>query len=206
MARGKMQLRTRLWVMAAALAAWMLPGTTTLAHGGGHEGRGAPPERGQERADHRAHRPGERFYLELSGSQVNGGGDPDGRGSAILHLDPEKEVVCLETRWMDIDGDVTDLHIHHAPPGQDGPHHIDVLKDERLAGRWNEVGLCVRVKGEHQGHGESHVHAQDHGGGPHGGAEPADRIQQIVDRPGDFYLAIHSTAYPVGAIRGQIGH
>jgi hypothetical protein len=38
-----------------------------------------------------------------------------------------------------------------------------------------------------------------------GEGDRADVIQQVVDNPAQFYLNVHWTAFPDGAIRGQIG-
>lgn len=198
-------MRARLVLTAAVLAAWASMGTGALAHGGGgHGGSGhgggghkpSPPPAG----GHEDHRGGDRTYqrgtfsFPLSGAQVPGEGDPDGRANATLRLEPERETVCLGANWRDLQGDVTALHIHRAPEGQTGPHHIEILNDERLTGAWNQVEFCVQVTGGH--------HAQEAGG--HHGAEPADVIQAVVDDPEQFYLNVHTTAFPEGAIRGQI--
>jgi hypothetical protein len=179
-------MRTRLVAVAAVLAASIPPGTTAYAHGGGHDRGSPPPHRGGPPPQEEPHRPGDaqsgrrngRFSMTLSGSQVQEGGDPKGRGEASLLLDSEEEVVCLRSTWRELSGAVTAMHIHHGPEGQSGPHHIEILNDERLSGSSNRVEFCVQVNG----------------------GEP---IQQIIDRPADFYLNVHTTDYPDGAIRGQ---
>ncbi|HEU5449335.1 MAG TPA: CHRD domain-containing protein [Acidimicrobiia bacterium] len=71
-------------------------------------------------------------------------------------------------------------HVHRAPAGETGPHHIELLNDEKLAGSRNQVEFCVHPEGS------------------------ADALQEVVDDPDGFYLNVHSTAYPNGAIRGQL--
>jgi len=189
-----MQLRTRWLAMAAGLAVWVSAGHPALAHGGGNERQGTPAHGDHDRGDRPANRAPENLSFSLSGSQVPGGGDPNGRADAVLALDPGNDVVCLRTRWRDLAGEVTAIHIHHAPKGQTGPHHIDLLNDEHLAGNWNQVEFCVKV-----GAGQHHAHSAEGGN-----ADTADPIQEVIDHPADFYLNIHSTAHPTGAIRGQL--
>jgi hypothetical protein len=90
------------------------------------------------------------------------------------------ELVCLTAHWDGLAGDVTGLHVHRAPAGETGPHHIELLNDEKLAGARNQVEFCVHPEGS------------------------ADALQEVVDDPDGFYLNVHSTAYPKGAIRGQL--
>jgi hypothetical protein len=98
-----------------------------------------------------------------------------------MRLDPGMELACLTARWEGLAGDVTGLHVHRAPAGETGPHHIEILNDEKLAGERNQVQFCVHPEGS------------------------ADALQEVVDDPDSFYLNVHSTAYPNGAIRGQLG-
>jgi hypothetical protein len=126
----------------------------------------------------------------LNGRKIPGGaGDLGARGSARFTLSPDEESVCFEITWRGLDGVVTAAHIHRAPRGQTGPHHIDLFDDEHLVGRRNQVAACVQVEGGH-GHG--------------GGGMPAQMIQEVIQTPGDFYLNVHTTAFPAGAIRGQL--
>lgn len=181
-------MRPRFVVMAAVLVAWTSMGAVAVAHGGGGGGHesgghqpspppaGPPGHSGPDRAHHRR-----TVSFPLSGAQVPEGGDPDGRANATLRLDPEMELVCLTANWYGLAGNVTGLHVHRAPEGETGPHHIELLNDENLAGARNQVEFCVHPEGS------------------------AGALQEVVDDPDGFYLNVHSTAFPKGAIRGQLG-
>jgi hypothetical protein len=177
-------MRTRLLVMIAIMTTSVPVGGAALAHAG-HDG-------GHERKS--SHRAPTRFPFELTGSQVPGGGDPRGRGNALLTLDPDNDVVCLRADWQRLAGEVTAIHLHRGPAGKNGPHHIEILNDESLAGEWNRVELCVKVAGGH-GHGE--VEGHDAGSDP-------DPVRAVGEDPSNFYVNVHSTAHKDGAIRGQI--
>ena len=174
-------MRPRIVLMAVVLAGWTSMGASALAHGGGgHEPSPPPPagQSGEPGPDRHYHRGTASF--PLSGAQVPGGGDPEGRARATLRLDPEMELVCLTANWDGLSGDVTALHVHRAPEGENGPHHIELLNDESLAGARNQVEFCVHPTGS------------------------ANTIQDVVDNPAGFYLNVHTTAFPKGAIRGQL--
>ena len=126
------------------------------------------------------------FAFTLSGAQVPGGGDPDGEGHAVLRLDPDEEIVCFKVVWSQLAGEVTAMHIHVAPAGQIGGHHIDLFNAEHFVGEQNRVDACVQV----QSHDPSHT--------------PRELIEEVIDNPEGFYLNLHSTAFPPGAIRGQL--
>jgi hypothetical protein len=181
-------MRTRLFLPAAVVSAVVALGGTAFAHGGSGSEHRAEPRRGN------------RFSFEVTGSQVPGGGDSRGAGHVAMALDPDKDVVCLRANWQGLEGEVTAIHIHKGPKGQNGPHHVEILNDESLAGGWNRVEFCVKVNG-----GEVHAHdahAHDaHGEGHQGGSDP---IEEMLGDPHRFYLNIHTTAFPKGALRGQL--
>ncbi len=151
--------------------------------GGGTPGGGGGGTGGGEAA-------GGTLSTQLNGAKIPGGGDLGARGSARFELAPGEASVCFEIRWRDLDGVVTAAHIHRAARGATGPHHIDLVNGEHLVGKRNLLAACVAV--------------QD-GGHGHGGASAEATIQQVIDRPQDFYLNVHTTAFPAGAIRGQLG-
>jgi hypothetical protein len=140
---------------------------------------GNNPKRG------RAH--GARFWLKLTGAEIPApGGDPDGKGAARFVLLPERQIVCVKIRWVGLD-EVTAAHIHKAPRGAVGPHHIDLFNDEHFAGAWNRFSACVHV--EDGGHGSTQT--------------ATEKIRAVIQNPEDYYLNVHTTGYPHGAIRGQ---
>lgn len=126
------------------------------------------------------------FVLELSGDAVPGGRDEEADGVARLKFDPKRETLCLATAWKDLAGSVTAMHLHKGVAGKTGDHHIEILDDEHLAGGNNMFGTCVQVQG-HMGH------------------TGRELIEAVLDDPEGYYLNVHSTKYPKGALRGQLG-
>lgn len=126
------------------------------------------------------------FSVQVNGSHIPGGGDAHGEGRARLDLDPENERACFFLTWNHVDGAVTAFQLHAAPPGQEGPHRIDFFSDKHFAGARNTVSGCVHVDGSP-------------------GMSPRDKIQAVIHDPSKFYLNVHSTEFPNGAIRGQLG-
>ncbi len=165
-------------------------GTGGGGTGGGGGGTGGGPGTGGGSGGGEA--TGRTISLVLNGARIPGGGDPNGRGTARFELSPDRASVCFEIRWRGLDGVVTAAHVHRAARGATGPHHIDLVNDEHLVGERNLLAACVQV--QDGGHG--------HGGG---GATAAETIEQVIASPKDFYLNVHTTAFPAGAIRGQLG-
>jgi hypothetical protein len=86
--------------------------------------------------------------------------------------------LCYLIEWDDVDGSVTNAHVHDAPVGAVGPHHIDLFDGVSL-GSSGSTTACV--------------------------AASAEAVQAVIDDPAGFYVNLHSTVFPAGAIRGQLG-
>ena len=103
-------------------------------------------------------------------------GDPDAVSRARLVVLPGADKVCFQARWRGIDGTVVAAHIHVAQPGDPGPVVISLF-----AGTFDGTDRA-------------------HGCVSANGLAPA-----IIANPGDYYINIHSTTFPGGAVRDQLG-
>lgn len=110
-------------------------------------------------------------------NEAPGPGDPNATGVADLRLNQGQERVCFEVSWADVDGVVSAGHIHVAPVGDPGPVVVPLFEGS-FAGTDATSG-CV---------------------------EDVDRglIKAIRKHPSAYYVNVHSTDFPDGAIRGQL--
>ena len=123
------------------------------------------------------------FLLQLTGDQEATAtcapptvcGDPDAVTNMVVVVLPRQDVVCFVTKWRDIDGTVVAAHIHPAPVGVPGPVAVPLFSGT-FAGTDRARG-CVSGQG----------FADD-----------------IVSNPSGFYVNIHSSVYPAGAVRAQL--
>ena len=112
----------------------------------------------------------------LSGAQAVPTGDPDGGGEAIVVVRPDN-LVCFRIIATRIES-ILAIHIHEAPPGQKGPHAVD------LDGRLVTMG----------GGDQVFVGCVD------GGA----KASELAASPTGYYVNVHTDAYIAGALRGQL--
>jgi len=103
-------------------------------------------------------------------------GDEDASGAMILTVNPNTDTVCFLTRWADIDGTVTAAHIHNGVAGV--PAGVVVPLFSGTFGSSDQLRGCVDGMGW---------------------------TDDINLNPAGFYVNIHSTTFPAGAIRGQLG-
>ena len=129
------------------------------------------------------------FELAPTAGEVPGGGDTQGTVRAYLQLDGPRNTVCYLITWAGLKGKVTAAHLHRAVAGKTGPHHIDLLNDVSLAGNRGSAAECVDAD-EVAGHGMA----------------PNPRaVTAVLKKPARFYLNLHTTAFPDGARRAQLG-
>lgn len=110
----------------------------------------------------------------MDGSQEVPPADPDGTGRVKIKLDPKNSEVCWKIKVEDITLPATGAHIHQAPRGENGPIVVPLSPPDE---RGKSKG-CATV-------------------------DPA-LLQQIQADPAGFYVNVHTTDYPGGAIRGQL--
>ena len=116
-----------------------------------------------------------RLEATLTGAvEVPGPGDPDATGSATVNVDVTKGEVCYEVNVQKIDRP-TGMHIHEAEAGKSG----DVV-----------VPLTTPTASDTTTTGCANADAA--------------LLGRLTANPGNFYVNVHSAAYPQGAARGQL--
>jgi hypothetical protein len=103
-------------------------------------------------------------------------GDPDGRGTALVNVNPTLGEVCIEVTTSNI-GPWTLAHVHQGDVGAEGPPIVDFA-----VGGAGETGprlsKCVVVA-------------------------PAV-ANAITEDPSNYYVNVHTSDFPAGAARGQL--
>jgi hypothetical protein len=120
---------------------------------------------------------GRPFSTTLTGAaEVPGPGDPDASGTAFIALNQGQGEVCYDLSWAGIDGTVTAAHIHVGSATVAGPVVVPLFAGA-FAGTDSASG-CV--------------------------AASEELIKAIRQDPASYYVNIHSTVFPAGAVRGQL--
>ena len=102
-------------------------------------------------------------------------GDPDGAGSALITVNIGQRDVCWLVSASDIVLPASSSHIHKAAPGVQGPISV-FLSPPDASG---ESSGCTSV-------------------------EDRALLKEIIQSPELFYVNVHNSVYPSGAIRGQL--
>jgi CHRD domain len=123
---------------------------------------------------------GRPFATTLTGAaEVPGPGDADASGTAFITLNQGQGEVCFELSWAGIDGTVVAAHIHVGPAGVAGPVVVPLLVGVALSGTDSASG-CVSGVSE-------------------------ELLKAIRHDPENYYVNVHSSVFPAGAVRGQLG-
>jgi len=118
---------------------------------------------------------GRPFPVPMTGAEeAPGPGDPDGSGTAFLTMNAGQEEVCWEITVADITLPATAAHIHIGAAGEPGPPVVTLSAPDESA----------RTSG----------------------CADADRelIEAIFEDPSGYYVNVHTTDFPGGAVRGQL--
>lgn len=125
-------------------------------------------------ADHGGHPFSESLTQEVTNTPPYAG-DPDGTGTALITINVGQGQVCWQTAVSDVALPATASHIHHAAEGIRGDIVI-VLSPPDAAG----VAVGCRS-----------------------GVDPA-LLRDILQHPDAYYVNVHTTEFPAGAVRSQL--
>jgi hypothetical protein len=116
------------------------------------------------------------LIAHLNGANERPGpGDPDAFGRATITINDATNRLCLTMWWFRVDGTLSGLHIHLAPPTAPGPIVVPFQVPTGIS-----TYQCVTVQNE-------------------------ALLDNIAANPGQYYINLHSVPlYPGGAIRGQL--
>lgn len=131
---------------------------------------------------------GRPFSTDLTGAaEVPGPGDPDGSGTVSLRLNQGQATVCWEADAANIDVP-TIAHIHVGDETVAGPIVLT------LWGMPPNADPTTTPPGVAEFPASACVENVS-----------AELIKAIRQNPGDYYVNIHNSLFPAGAIRGQLG-
>ncbi len=102
-------------------------------------------------------------------------GDPDGSGLATFIIDPARGQLCFSIVVDDIVLPAIAAHIHVAPPGVAGPIVVPLTAPDANGA---SAG-CV-------------------------GGVDSQLLRAIKSHPRQYYVNVHTTDFPAGAVRGQL--
>ena len=126
-----------------------------------------------------------------------------GNGQIRLHIDHRRDEISYRLSYFQLEGDVTQAHIHFGAPAQTGG--ISVFLCTNLGNGPAGTQPCPDPPATISGT----IRPGDVLG-PAGQGIAAGEFDELVDaiRAGATYVNVHSTLHPVGEIRGQLetGH
>jgi hypothetical protein len=121
-------------------------------------------------------RPGGRpLSASMTGTaEAPGPGDSDGSGTATLRLNPGQQQVCFVLTAANITLPAAAAHIHTGAAGSPGPVLVTLAAPDATG----VSGGCVSA--------------------------PRATIKAILKTPSAYYVNVHTSDFPNGAIRGQL--
>jgi hypothetical protein len=129
-----------------------------------------------------------KLRANLHGDEEVPPADPDGDGRARVTVIPEDGRVCFKVKFDEITT-ANRGHIHVGGPGVNGDIVVAFF-DLHLAGSQGDPRLdTLEKKSELEGCVEN--------------LDPA-LLEDIVANPGNYYVNLHNSRFPGGAVRGQL--
>ena len=119
---------------------------------------------------------------DLTGAEeAPGPGDANATGDALIKVPRihSNSRLCFKLNWAGIDGTVTAAHIHRGAVGVPGGVVVPLFVGQSFAGTGDSRG-CIR-------------------------GVDSELTKDINRNPTNYYVNVHSTVFPAGAIRGQLG-
>jgi CHRD domain len=111
----------------------------------------------------------------LTGSaEIPGPGDPNGTGTATIRLNPGQGKVCFALTAANITLPATLAHIHVGATGVAGDPVVTLVPTDATGAS----GGCVSA--------------------------PRATVKAILKNPSGYYVNIHTSDFPAGAVRGQL--
>lgn len=113
-------------------------------------------------------------------AEVPGPGDTDAFGAAEIKINVKKEKVCFTLVVLDLTLPTAAAHIHEGEVGVAGDIVVTLEAPAEIAG--SGVGLatgCVRN-------------------------QPRPLLRDIKNNPDQYYVNVHTSDFPAGAVRGQL--
>jgi hypothetical protein len=107
-------------------------------------------------------------------AEAPGPGDTDGSGTALVVINPGQGELCFMISVSGITLPASAAHIHEAPVGVPGPVVVPLAPP----GADGTVRDCVDVD--------------------------RDELLEIMLEPEEYYVNVHTTDFPAGAVRGQL--
>jgi hypothetical protein len=132
---------------------------------------------------------GRTFNLALSSAEEVPVPTDEATGTAWLQINPGQREVCFEISWAGVTdaagaaATVLAAHIHVGPVGEAGPVVVPLFTTPQMS--------------------------DENGDGSTAGCVTSDltarELAQILAHPSAYYVNVHSSANPAGAIRAQLG-
>ena len=132
------------------------------------------------------HNPKAKYQIALNGAKEPGGGDPDGIGTSKVVVKGKTNEVCVSTKKvLNVALPSTGHHIHFGDSVTNGPIVVPlavVTAPPAKPGKPQKAGKSAKLCG----------------------TASSAQILSMINTPSQWYVNVHSSEFPGGAIRSQL--